>query len=184
VLLGMGMPTLPAYVTVAAIALPSMQALGLAPLAANMFVFMIAVASTITPPVAIAAYAAASISGGKPIATAVQSSRIGIMIFLIPFAFAYEPMLLTVEQAGAVFSWSRYASLLVQLALSMYVLASGLIGFERHRLSWWQISLRLLAAGLMFTAQPTLEWAGVALALALLAGHWLAHKNIKQRNQA
>lgn len=172
VLLGMGMPTLPAYVTVAAIALPSMQALGLAPLTAHMFVFMIAVASTITPPVAIAAYAAASISGGRPIGTAVQASRIGIMIFVIPFAFAYEPLLLTVSQAGADFTWPRYLMLLAQLLLSMYVLASALIGFDRHRLPWWQIALRLLACVLMFSAQGALEWAGVALALASLAGHW------------
>lgn len=172
ILLGMGMPTLPAYVTVAAIALPSMQALGLAPLTAHMFVFMIAVASTITPPVAIAAYAAASISGGKPIATAVQSSRIGIMIFLIPFAFAYEPLLLTVSQAGGEFTWARYITLLLQLLLAMYVLASALIGFDRHRLPWWQVAVRLSAAALMFSAQATLEWLGVVVALASLAGHW------------
>lgn len=172
ILLGMGMPTLPAYVTVAAIALPSMQALGLAPLTAHMFVFMIAVASTITPPVAIAAYAAASISGGKPIGTAIQASRIGIMIFLIPFAFAYEPLLLTVAQAGADFTWPRYLALLAQLLLSMYVLASALIGFDRHRLPWWQIAVRLSAAALMFSAQSTLEWLGVVVALASLAGHW------------
>jgi TRAP transporter 4TM/12TM fusion protein len=105
VVLGMGMPTLPAYVTVAAIALPSMKQFGLEPLTAHMFVFFIAVASAITPPVAIAAYAAAAISGGKPIGTSIEASRIGLMIFIIPFAFVYNPLILTVPPAGAVFAW-------------------------------------------------------------------------------
>ena len=169
ILLGMGMPTLPAYVTVAAIALPSMEALGMAPLAAHMFVFMIAVASTITPPVAIAAYAAASISGGKPIATAVSASRIGIMIFVIPFAFAYEPLLLTVSQAGADFTWSRYLMLVLQLTLSIYVLASALIRFDRVKLSWFQVVIRIAGCVLMFSGQANLEILGIALAILAIA---------------
>jgi len=169
ILLGMGMPTLPAYVTVAAIALPSMEALGMAPLAAHMFVFMIAVASTITPPVAIAAYAAASISGGKPIATAVSASRIGIMIFVIPFAFAYEPLLLTVSQAGADFTWSRYLMLVLQLTLSIYVLASALIRFDRVKLSWFQVVIRIAGCVLMFSGQANLEILGIALATLAIA---------------
>ena len=169
ILLGMGMPTLPAYVTVAAIALPSMEALGMAPLAAHMFVFMIAVASTITPPVAIAAYAAASISGGKPIATAVSASRIGIMIFVIPFAFAYEPLLLTVSQAGADFTWSRYLMLVLQLTLSIYVLASALIRFDRVKLSWFQVVVRIAGCVLMFCGQADLEILGIALATLAIA---------------
>jgi len=169
ILLGMGMPTLPAYVTVAAIALPSMEALGMAPLAAHMFVFMIAVASTITPPVAIAAYAAASISGGKPIATAVSASRIGIMIFVIPFAFAYEPLLLTVSQAGADFTWPRYLMLVLQLTLSIYVLASALIRFDRVKLSWSQVVMRIAGCVFMFSGQAELEILGIALATLAIA---------------
>ncbi len=174
ILLGMGMPTLPAYVTVAAITLPSMEALGLAPLTAHMFVFMIAVASTITPPVAIAAYAAASVSGGKPVTTAVQSSRIGVMIFLIPLAFAYEPLLLTVSEAGGEFTWSAYVLLLARLLLSLYVVSSSLIGFDRLALPWWQVGLRLCAGILMFWPGDVHVLAGVSLALVLLAQHHAA----------
>lgn len=175
-ILGMGMPTLPAYVTVAAIALPSMQALGLQPLTAHMFVFMIAVASTITPPVAIAAYAAASISGGKPIGTAVQASRIGIMIFVIPFAFAYEPLLLTVPQAGGSFSWPEYIFLIVRLLVAMYILASALIGFDVRKLPWWQIGVRLVACVLIFAPGHLSTLIGFGLAGAALAEHWLLRK--------
>ena len=175
-ILGMGMPTLPAYVTVAAIALPSMQALGLQPLTAHMFVFMIAVASTITPPVAIAAYAAASISGGKPIGTAVQASRIGIMIFVIPFAFAYEPLLLTVPQAGGTFNWPEYIFLIVRLLVAMYILASALIGFDVRKLPWWQIGVRLVACVLIFAPGHLSTMLGFALTAVAMAEHWMLGK--------
>ena len=176
ILLGMGMPTLPAYVTVAAIALPAMKGLGLEPLTAHMFVFMIAVASTITPPVAIAAYAAASISGGKPIGTAIEASRIGIMIFVIPFAFAYNPLILTVPQAGAVFTWGAYLLLLVKLAVAIYVLASALIRFDKRALGWLEAIARVAASVLLFAPGGHTDLWGAALTVALLGWHHWKHR--------
>ena len=173
ILLGMGMPTLPAYVTVAAIALPSMEQLGLAPLNAHMFVFMIAVASTITPPVAIAAYAAAVIAKSGPIATATTASRIGVMIFIIPFAFAYNPLLLTVEQAGGVFTWPAYVYLLSKLVLAMYLVATALSRWELRALPLPTVGLRLIASVLLLAPHATLDYVGFALAAALLLGHRL-----------
>jgi TRAP transporter 4TM/12TM fusion protein len=170
IVLGMGMPTLPAYVTVAAIALPSMKSFGLEPLTAHMFVFFIAVASAITPPVAIAAYAAAAISGGRPIGTAVAASRIGITIFIIPFAFAYNPLILTVAASGASFAWGPYLLLVVKLLLAIYVLCSALTRFDRRALSWWQVLLRLVASSLLFAPGHFSDLAGAALA-ALMLGH-------------
>jgi len=171
ILLGMGMPTLPAYVTVAAIALPSMQQLGLAPLTAHMFVFFIAVASAITPPVAIASYAAAAISGGKPIATAVESSRLGLMIFIIPFAFAYKPLLLTVGDAGATFELGAWLFVLFELLLGIYLIGSVLTRYDRYALGWAGIALRLVAAVLLFVPSTTLSWVGIALAAVVLFLH-------------
>jgi TRAP-type uncharacterized transport system fused permease subunit len=165
------MPTLPAYVTVAAIALPSMRSFGLEPLTAHMFVFFIAVASAITPPVAIAAYAAASISGGRPIGTAIEASRIGVMIFIIPFAFAYNPLLLTVPESGAVFAWAPYLVLVGKLLLGIYVLASALIRFDRRRLGGLEVCARIVAAVLLFAPGAFTDLAGGAVALTLLALH-------------
>ncbi|MEZ5535644.1 MAG: TRAP transporter fused permease subunit [Thiolinea sp.] len=171
ILLGMGMPTLPAYVTVAAIALPSMQSLGLEPLTAHMFVFMIAVASTITPPVAIAAYAAAAISGGSPIGTGITASRIGIMIFVIPFSFAYNPLLLTVSQGGVEFALLPWLWLLAKLLLGMYLLGSALSRCDTHRLLSWEIMLRLLASVLLFVPGVGFDLAGIVLGAGLLIWH-------------
>jgi TRAP-type uncharacterized transport system fused permease subunit len=176
IVLGMGMPTLPAYVTVAAIALPSMKSFGLEPLTAHMFVFFIAVASAITPPVAIAAYAAAAISGGRPIGTAVEASRIGIMVFIIPFAFAYNPLILTVPQAGAVFSWGPYLLLIAKLALAIYVLGSALVRFDRRALGWPEVLARIAAAILLFAPCAHTDLAGGVLAAVLLVPHHLRHR--------
>lgn len=135
VILGMGMPTLPAYIAIIAVMGTTLQQLGLDLLTAHMFVFFFGVASVITPPVAIAAYAAASISGGKPIATAVESSRIGAMIFLIPFAFALDPALLLGTESSADVSLLHLALSLISLMAAIYLAASSLIGFDRRELS-------------------------------------------------
>ena len=176
IVLGMGMPTLPAYVTVVVVMAPTLQALGLAPLTAHMFVFMFAVASAITPPVAIAAYAAAAISGGRPIATAVHATRIGIMMFVIPFAFAYNPLILTVQQAGVAFGWGPYLFLLAKLLLAIYVLGSALIGFDSRRLGVATILLRIVAAILMFSPGYGSDLVGIALAALLLFIH---HRGVR-----
>ncbi len=171
VVLGMGMPTLPAYVAVATIAIPAMQHLGLEPLTAHMFVFIIAVASTITPPVAIAAFAAASISGGKPIGTSVQASKVGIMIFIIPFTFAFNPQLLTVSQAGVEFSLLPWMWLIAKLLVGMWLVASALTGFDRRALHLVEIPLRLIAAVLLLAPGSQLDMFGIVLTLTLWGLH-------------
>ena len=99
ILLGMGMPTLPAYVNVILILGPLLVALGTSFFTAHMFIFYFAVASAITPPVAIAAFAASTISKAEPLATGVAAVRAGIVMFTIPFVFAFYPELLLIEQA-------------------------------------------------------------------------------------
>ena len=98
ILLGMGMPTLPAYVNVILIIRP-LAALGTANFTAHMFVFYFAVASAITPPVAIVPFAASTISKAEPLATGFASVRAGIVMFTIPFIFAFYPEILLIEAA-------------------------------------------------------------------------------------
>jgi len=96
IVLGMGMPTVPAYVNVALLLGPLLANLGVSFFTANMFVFYFAVASAITPPVAIAAFAAASITKTEPMRTSVSAVRVGIVIFTSPFIFAWYPELLLI----------------------------------------------------------------------------------------
>ena len=99
VLLGMGMPAVPAYVNVALLMGPLLVGLGIATFTAHMFIFYFAVASAITPPVALAAFAASTITKAEPMATGLSSVRSGIVMFTIPFVFAFYPELLLIEQA-------------------------------------------------------------------------------------
>ena len=94
IILGMGMTTTAVYITVAALIVPSLIQMKVEPIAAHMFAFYFGVVSTITPPVALASFAAAAIAGSRPMETAVESARIGIAKYLVPFAFVYNPALL------------------------------------------------------------------------------------------
>jgi TRAP transporter 4TM/12TM fusion protein len=94
IFLGMGITTTAVYITVAALIVPALIKIGVAPMAAHMFAFYFGVVSTITPPVALAAFAGAAIAGSPPMATAVESARIGIAKYLVPFVFVYNPALL------------------------------------------------------------------------------------------
>jgi len=94
IILGMGMPVPSAYVLTAVLAAPALIKLGVIPLAAHLFVVYFAVMSAITPPVAVAAYAASAIAQGDPLKIALQAIKLGIAAFLVPFFFALEPALL------------------------------------------------------------------------------------------
>ncbi len=99
VLLGMGMPAVPAYINVALLMGPLLVGLGIATFTAHMFIFYFAVASAITPPVALAAFAASTITKAEPMATGLSAVRSGIVMFTIPFVFAFYPEILLIDQA-------------------------------------------------------------------------------------
>ena len=90
IILGMGMTTTAVYITVAALIVPSLIQAGVTPIAAHMFAFYFGVVSTITPPVALASFAGAAIAKSPPMATAVESSKVGIAKYIVPFAFIYN----------------------------------------------------------------------------------------------
>ncbi|WNL42223.1 TRAP transporter fused permease subunit [Halomonas sp. PAMB 3264] len=94
ILLGMGMPTTAAYAVAASVVAPGLINIGIQPLVAHFFVFYFAVVSAITPPVALASYAAAGISGDNPMGTSVASFKIGLAAFIVPFMFFYSPAML------------------------------------------------------------------------------------------
>ena len=93
-ILGMGLPTVGAYILAAALGVPALVNLGFDPLASHLFVFYFAIISAITPPVALAAYAASSVAGSEPNKTGMQAMGLGILAFIVPFAFCYDPGLL------------------------------------------------------------------------------------------
>jgi len=160
---------------------------------AHMFIFYFAVASAITPPVAVAAFTAATITKAEPMSTAFSAVRSGIVMFVIPFVFAFYPEILIIEAAvldpSSLASAAKYLPgydgvlqigpllwLLFRLAIALYLVASALAAFDRSRLSLPEIIFRLaLAVLIMFKAA---EIHAVALLAAIL---WLGFHFARNR---
>ena len=119
-ILGMGIPTAPAYIIAAMIAAPTLTHLGVQPMAAHMFVFYSALLSSITPPVALAAYAGAAISGGRVMETGIIASKLGFVKFLVPYLFVYNVSLLMIGEPLTV-AWSFFTAVAGTVALSVAI---------------------------------------------------------------
>ena len=170
--LGMGMPTLPAYLIIIVVMGPALQNLGVSVLIAHLFVFYYGVASSLTPPVALAAYAAAPIAGSNPIITSLMAFRLGIAKFIIPFAFAYYPCLLIIEN----FSWLEFFSIVPRLLISIWFINSALAKFDFTKLSWTEVILRLsVGFGILFM-DVRIQIICLILGSVLLVWDFLRHK--------
>ena len=196
IILGMGMPAVPAYINVALLLGPVLAGLGIANFTAHMFIFYFAVASAITPPVALAAFAASSITKAEPMSTAFSAVKSGIVIFVIPFVFAFYPELLLIDDAvidaaasasGSVTYLAGYdgsvdagalALILARLVLALYLLSSALSGFDRHKLHPAEIAVRLALAILLMTRYEML-YLGAAI-----GGIMVVIFNLAQRRKA
>jgi TRAP-type uncharacterized transport system fused permease subunit len=142
ILLGMGMPTTAAYAVAASVVAPGLVQLGIPQLTAHFFVFYFAVVSAITPPVALASYAAAGISGSNPMETSVASFKIGISAFVVPFMFFYNSAIL---MDG---SWIEIGRAAITATFGVFLLSSGVQGwFMGGRVAWF-LRLGLIATAL------------------------------------
>ena len=186
ILLGMGMPTVPAYLNVALLMGPMLVGLGIANFTAHMFVFYFAVASAITPPVAIAAFAASSITKTDPMVTGLASVKVGVVMFIIPFVFAFYPELLLIADAqidpnspsgGFLPGYDgevHLASLIwlcTRIALALYMVGSSLARFDRTEISSMEQVGRILVAILLVWKLPEVYAVGLILAVLILVLH-------------
>ncbi len=169
-ILGMGLPTLPAYLIIVLIMGPALQQLDVPALTTHLFVLYFGVLSAITPPVAVAAFAAAPIAGSHPLRTAVTAMRLAVVGFVIPFAFVYNPSLLL----GGEFQIGPLLWISVRMLLAIWLLTTGLAGHDATALSRRERGVRTAAGILVLFPDPWL--ASVALitgAAALLANRFL-----------
>lgn len=124
IILGMGVPTTANYVITSTIAAPALVQMGVPVLAAHMFVFYFGIIADVTPPVALAAYAGAGISGGNALKTGVNASKLAIAAFIIPYIFVLSPVILMMEGTAVDLLLSTVTALIGMVALS-----SALIGY-------------------------------------------------------
>jgi TRAP transporter 4TM/12TM fusion protein len=165
IVLGMGMPTPAVYALSAVLAGPALQALGIPVLPAHLFIVYFASMSAITPPVAVAAFAAGSIARANPMAIGLLCCRLAVVAFIIPFVFIYHEGLLLIGSPATV------ALSIVSAALAVVALVSASEGylFRMLTLPW---RLLMLAAGmLLITTQLVPALIGVVLLLG--GGGWL-----------
>lgn len=178
IVLGMGLPSAVCYLLLATIVGPVLGKLGVAPLAAHLFIFYFGLMSMVTPPVALAAYAASSIAGSKFLRSSVAAFRFSLVGFILPYLFVLRPALLMLAETGEAASVNRIILATAISAIGMVPLAAGLAGYFRRPLGG---SLRLLlvasALVVMFPGPASLELIpevnvvnllGVGVALATL----------------
>ena len=192
VLLGMGMPAVPAYINVALLMGPLLVGLGIATFTAHMFIFYFAVASAITPPVALAAFAASTITKAEPMATGFSAVRSGIVMFTIPFVFAFYPELLLIDQAlidpksasnaplpgyENGIDFMGLAWLLLRLVLSLYLVATALAQFDSKSLTLVEVFIRLVLALAILMKPEIIQFAAIIFSAGLLSWHvWSARQ--------
>ena len=163
-ILGMGMPTLPAYLIIILVMGPAIQELGISMLTAHMFVFYYGVASSLTPPVAIAAYAAAPIAGANPLMTAFMSFRLGMAKFIIPFVFAFYPTILIIET----FDLFPFIWIVARTCFCIWLFSSALSGFDRQKLSIPEIIIRFAAAFAVLAVSPMIHIPAILVGLLMI----------------
>lgn len=163
-ILGMGLPTLPAYFLVAIFLAPAVAELGVSVLLAHLFVLLFAILSNVTPPVAIAAYTAAPIAGANPLTTGFQAVRVAIVGFIIPFVWIYYPSLVLVVD----FQWGEFVWIMARLPLAIWLIATAFAGHEFQSLGAPERVLRVVLAIGVLLVDPLVHGPAVAIAVALV----------------
>jgi TRAP transporter 4TM/12TM fusion protein len=163
IVLGMGMPTTPAYIIMTALLVPAIIKLGVIPPAAHMFAFYFAVLSAITPPVALAVYAAAGIAKSDLWSSGWAAVKIGAAGFIVPFMCVYEPALLMIGE------WPHIVGAFCTASAGILLFAAGLHGYFLTAASLWQRALLIVAGLLLIDPGLITDLIGAAIAAIVVA---------------
>jgi len=172
IILGMGMPTTPAYIMMVALLVPAVIKLGAVTPAAHMFAFYFAILSAITPPVALAVFAAASLAKANMWVAGFAAMRAAAPAYIVPFMFVYEPLLLlVVKDWGS--DWLYVTWAVISASIGVVCLAASLFGWLFTLTPMWQRGLLLVAALCLIKPGLVTDALGLGL-LALVSGAQLA----------
>ena len=166
--LGMGIPTIPNYIITSSLAAPALLELGVPLIVSHMFVFYFGIMADLTPPVALAAFAAAPIARAPPLRIGFQAMRIAIAGFVIPFMAVYAPALML--QAG---TWLDTGYVVFKATVAIVLWGGAAIGYWLAPLPWLARAWALVAACFLVAALPLTDEIGLGMAAALAAWHLL-----------
>ncbi|MGN5518394.1 TRAP transporter permease [Halopseudomonas sp. Lyrl_26] len=170
--LGMGIPTIPNYIITSSIAAPALLDLGVPLIVSHMFVFYFGIMADLTPPVALACFAAAPIARESGLKISLWAIRIAVAGFVVPFMAVYSPALMM--QGGDLWA-TLYMLCKAGFAIGLW----GIVftGYLAQRLRWWEAPLGLLAGALMILALPVTDELGLGLGLLFVIQHlWRARR--------
>jgi TRAP transporter 4TM/12TM fusion protein len=173
-ILGMGSPTTANYVITSTIAAPAIVLLGVPDLSAHLFVFYFGIIADITPPVALAAFAAAAVSGGEPIKTGIDSSKLAIAAFIIPYMFVLSPELLMIDTSWTYLIWMIFTAL-----AGMTMIGAGIIGYWLRKLYWYERIFGILGGLLLIYPESISDIVGLGLMVLMLALQFTKKKHDK-----
>ena len=167
--MGAGIPTTALYIVLAAIAAPAVQQLGVPPIAAHLFILYYGILADLTPPVCVAAYAAAGIAGANPFRTGLTAFRLGMAKATVPFVFAYAPVMLIVVPD---FTWGAFLFTVGTCALGVLILGIGMTGFAFTHMGLASQVALVACSLLMISPSGASTAVGAALATPVLLLNW------------
>jgi TRAP transporter 4TM/12TM fusion protein len=179
IVLGMGMPTTPAYIVMVSLLVPALIKLGAVTPAAHMFAFYFAILSAITPPVALAVFAAAGLAKADMWETGWEAVRIAAPTYIVPFMFVYEPSLLLIGD------WFTSLTSFVSAAIGVMCFAAALQGYLAGReAKWWERALLLAAAILLIKPGYITDAIGLALLAVVYASNRFSRTAARAQQEA
>ncbi len=177
-ILGMGLTTTAVYITLAALVIPALVNMGVEPIAAHMFAFYFGLVSAITPPVALASFAAAGIAGSNPMQTGFHSFRLGIAKYVLPFVFIYAPGMLFVG------SWQQIVMSILGGFAGIYALTVTTEGWMFERVGWLTRIVMGACAVLLFHPDLVTDLIGWVFFAVLLGFHYTRLKKNRLKTAA
>lgn len=184
-ILGMGLPSIPAYIITATMAAPALANFDIPVLVAHMFVFYFGLFANITPPVALAAFAGAGIAGGDPMRTGFQALKLSLAGFIVPFLFVYNPAMLMIDTTDiavnarefALPAWTTIISIGFTSVVGIIALGAAVEGYFKVALNWfWRIFLGI-GALMMIVPETITDVIGmIMVAIAIVMNYLQAKK--------
>jgi len=165
--LGMGIPTIPNYIITSSIAAPALLDLGVPLIVSHMFVFYFGIMADLTPPVALACFAAAPIAQESGLKISLWAVRIAMAGFIVPFMAVYDPALMMQTDNELAIAY-----VFVKAAFAIALWGAAFTGYWQISLRWWERLLAFTAGTAMILALPMTDEIGFALGVALIAQHY------------
>jgi TRAP transporter 4TM/12TM fusion protein len=173
-ILGMGIPTIPNYIITSTIAGPALLALGIPLLVSHMFVFYFGIMADLTPPVALACFAAAPIARESGLKIAMEAIKVAAAGFVIPYMAVYTPALMLQPGgalAGSIGFYPAVIYIVFKTALAIALWGIAVIGYFKTHLAWWERILATIASFSLIAAIPISDQIGFALAVVFFGQH-------------